>query len=66
MRTVAETTARILGCTGAALGLGRRRYRDDETMWVVGDGARFREASGWTPRVGLEDGIRRALGEVPR
>jgi nucleoside-diphosphate-sugar epimerase len=64
IRAVAEATARILGRVGADLGLGRRPYRDDEAMWVVGDGARFRRATGWAPRIGLEEGIRRTLGEV--
>lgn len=66
VRDVAAATARLLGCPGADLGLGRRPYRDDEPMWMVGDGARFREATGWAPRIGLEEGIGRALAAVPR
>lgn len=65
IRAVAEAVARIAGKPGAALGLGRRPYRSDEAMWVVGDSQRFRQASGWRPRIGLDEGIGRMVAQAP-
>jgi UDP-glucose 4-epimerase len=61
IREVAEMVTRRLEKPNADLGLGRRPYRGDEPMWVVGDGRRFREATGWQPRVGLAEGIDRMI-----
>jgi len=61
VRAVAERVAALLGKPGADLGLGRRPYRSDETMWIVGDPRRFRAATGWRPKVGLTEGIRRMV-----
>ncbi|UEM18897.1 NAD(P)-dependent oxidoreductase [Skermanella mucosa] len=54
---VAEKVADALGRPRALLRFGARPYRHDELMWLVGDGTRFREATGWTPGIGLDDGI---------
>ncbi|WP_437280966.1 NAD(P)-dependent oxidoreductase [Sorangium sp. So ce375] len=62
VREVAERVARAAGWPGDDLGLGRRPYRDDEPMWIVGDPSRFAEATGWRPRVPLDEGVRRMLG----
>ncbi|UQA60254.1 NAD-dependent epimerase/dehydratase family protein [Polyangium aurulentum] len=62
VREVALLAARAVGKEGADLGLGRRPYREDEPMWIVGDPARFHEATGWRARVSLEEGIRRMAG----
>lgn len=59
VREVVERVAGLAGRAGADLGLGRRPYRDDEPMWIVGDPARFAAATGWAPRVGLADGLAR-------
>lgn len=61
IRAVAERVAALLGKPDADLGLGRRPYRSDEAMWVVGDPQRFHAATGWKPRIGLTEGIRRAV-----
>ena len=61
VRTVAKVVADRMGTPGADLGLGRRPYRTDETMWIVGDGRRFRAATGWQPTIGLSEGIGRVV-----
>lgn len=59
VRDVAALVACAVGREGAELGLGRRPYRDDEPMWVVGDPTRFARATGYCPGVTLAEGIRR-------
>jgi UDP-glucose 4-epimerase len=59
IRDMAAQVARAVGREGADLGLGRRPYRDDEPMWIVGDPARFAAATGYRPQVALAEGIRR-------
>lgn len=63
VREVVEAVARLLGRGDADLGLGRRPYRDDEPMWIVGDPARFAAATGFAPRVPLAEGLRRMAQE---
>jgi UDP-glucose 4-epimerase len=64
IRAVAAATARLLGKPESALGLGRRPYRSDESMWIVADPSRFCAASGWRARVSLEEGIARMIAGV--
>ena len=59
IREVGEMVADAMGKPRELLHWGERPYRSDELMWVVGDNRRFREATGWFPRVGLQEGIRR-------
>lgn len=70
IRAVAERVAALLGKPDAALGLGRIPYRSEEAMWIVGAPDRFRAATGFRPRIGLTEGLRRvvahALGEPLR
>ncbi|MBT3223045.1 MAG: NAD(P)-dependent oxidoreductase, partial [Proteobacteria bacterium] len=47
---VAQCVARLMGKPSSALGLGSLPYRSDESMWIVGDGSAFRQATGWWPR----------------
>jgi nucleoside-diphosphate-sugar epimerase len=61
IRAVAREVARLMGKPDADLGLGRRPYRADEAMWIVGDPSRLRAATGFYPRVSLEEGLRRAI-----
>jgi nucleoside-diphosphate-sugar epimerase len=61
IREVAREVARLMGKPEANLGLGRRPYRADEAMWIVGDPTRLRTATGFRPRVSLEEGLRRAI-----
>ncbi|MEP7126789.1 MAG: NAD(P)-dependent oxidoreductase [Byssovorax sp.] len=64
IRAVARATARLLGHPESALGLGKRPYRSDESMWIVADPGRFQAASGWRARVSLEQGIARMIAGV--
>lgn len=64
VREIAARVAGILGVPDADLGLGRRPYRDDEPMWLVGDGARLRRASAWRPEISLDEGLRRAVASA--
>lgn len=59
IRDMAALVARAVGRPDADLGLGRRPYRDDEPMWIVGDPRRFAAATGFRPQVALAEGIRR-------
>jgi len=43
------------------LGFGARPYRPDESLWLVGDPSRFRNLTGFAPRVALQEGIRITL-----
>jgi nucleoside-diphosphate-sugar epimerase len=64
IRAVARATARLLRKPESALGLGRRPYRSDESMWIVGDPSRFQAASGWRARVSLDEGITKMIAGV--
>ena len=59
LRQVLETVGEIVGGT-ALLRFGARPHRPGETMFLAGDPGRLR-ALGWSPRFGLEDGLRDAL-----
>jgi len=61
VREVAERVARAAGWPGGDLGLGRLPYRDGEPMWIVGDPSHFSEATGWRPRIALDEGVRRMI-----
>jgi nucleoside-diphosphate-sugar epimerase len=58
---VATRAAELLGSSREKLGLGRRPHRTDEPAWLVGNPARFRDATGFAPRVELDDGIRKMI-----
>lgn len=62
---VAAIVAKAVGFDGPDLGLGRRGYRDDEAMWIVGEPARFVKATGWAPRVSMSEGVRRMCDLLP-
>lgn len=61
IRAVAGMVADVMKAPHALLDFGRRPYRPDEPMWLVGCPARFREATGFLPKVDLRTGIARAL-----
>jgi UDP-glucose 4-epimerase len=61
IRSVAEQAADLLGRPRALLDFGGRPYRSDEIMWMVGDNVRFAAATGWRPRIALDQGIERML-----
>lgn len=43
------------------LGFGEVPYRPDQVMHLQADISRLRQVSGWSPQVGLEDGLRRTV-----
>lgn len=61
VREVGEAVADALGKPRHLLHWGERQYRDDESLWLVGDNRRFAEATSWRPRVSLEEGIHRVI-----
>ena len=64
IREIGEMVADAMGKPRELLHWGERPYRPDELMWLVGDNRRFRAATGWTPKVGLREGIARVLVHV--
>ncbi len=63
-RRIADVARRVAALTGhpdGPFGLGRRPYRGDEPMWIVGDATRFRTATGWAPKVSLDQGIQNMI-----
>jgi len=58
---VARSVAKTLGVPESRLGLGELSMREGEQMWLVGSSQRFREATGWLPTVGLDEGVRRSV-----
>jgi nucleoside-diphosphate-sugar epimerase len=44
---------------GQSLGIGEVPYRRDQVMHLQADISRLRHATGWAPKVGLEEGLRR-------
>jgi nucleoside-diphosphate-sugar epimerase len=70
IRDAVELTARVMKQPASLLGFGRLSQREDESSWIVGDPSRFLAATGWRPRLTLEEGIAKmvasrgtALGE---
>jgi nucleoside-diphosphate-sugar epimerase len=61
IRQIGETVAERMHAPQSLLRWGELPYRPGEPMRAVGDNRRFTHATGWRPRVGLEDGIARTL-----
>jgi len=64
IREVGETAARLMGKPQTLLHWGKLPYRSEEPMWVVGDPARFEEATSWQPQMDFEEGIRSMISAV--
>jgi nucleoside-diphosphate-sugar epimerase len=64
VRSFAERVADVVGGGRERLAFGALPDRTDEPAWIVGDGARFRAATGWAPRVDLDEGVRRTVAWV--
>ncbi len=61
VREIGEAVADALHKPRHLLHWGKRPYRNDEPMWLVGDNSRFRQATSWRPQVSLAEGIRRMI-----
>ncbi len=64
VREAGELAADALGKSRALLEWGKRPYRNDEPMWVVGDNAEFLRATGWRPSLDLPNGIRQMISAL--
>ncbi|MBE0429436.1 MAG: NAD(P)-dependent oxidoreductase [Thermoleophilia bacterium] len=61
IRDVACAAARAMNKPEELLLLGKRQYRHGEPMWLVGDNSLFRNATGWSPKIDLQEGISRMI-----
>jgi len=61
IREVGELVADTLQKPRDLLHWGKRQYRTDEPMWLVGDNRRFVGQASWRPAVSLNDGVRRMV-----
>lgn len=61
IRDIAFSVARAMNKPETLLLLGKREYRKDEPMWLVGDNSIFRSATGWSPGINLHEGIERMI-----
>lgn len=59
IRDLAEEAVRVAGAAGDALGIGALPYRQNEVWRLVGSNEKARRTLGWSPRVRLEEGLRR-------
>lgn len=64
VRQVGEAVATELERPFCLLQWGRRQYRSDEPMWLVGDNRKFKTAVSWTPTVGIQEGVRRMISSM--
>jgi UDP-glucose 4-epimerase len=65
IRDVVATVVRLSG-TASPVEIGALPYRENETWRVYGDNARARRLLGWAPRVGIEEGLARTVGDCAR
>jgi nucleoside-diphosphate-sugar epimerase len=61
VRAIAEAVADVMGKPRSLLEFGKRAYRADEAMWLVGSNQRFVGATGWRPKTSITDGIRQMV-----
>jgi nucleoside-diphosphate-sugar epimerase len=50
---------RVTGATDESLQFGAVPYRQNEVWRLVGSNRKARRILGWSPRIGLEEGLRR-------
>jgi nucleoside-diphosphate-sugar epimerase len=65
IREVAELVAKLLDQPLERLRLGSQPMRAGQTLWMVGNPARFRAATGWQPLIDLQHGVRLMLDARP-
>ena len=61
IRDAAEAVADAMNAPRNLLQFGKRPYRADEAMWIVGDNRRFKDATQWQPQIYFTDGIQRMI-----
>lgn len=64
IRDVCSAIAKAMNKSSDLLQFGKRAYRWDEFMWVVGDNRRFMRATGWQPKISLADGIEQMVTAI--
>ena len=64
VQQVAETLADAMERPRDLLRFGALPDRADESVWVVGDNARFEVATGWRPRLDLDGGVRQSVARI--
>lgn len=58
---IAQKTAQVMQCDADLLRFGALPYRQGEAMYLVGDNSKFTQASGWAPKITLEQGIKKVI-----
>lgn len=66
VREIGEAVADAMNKPRDLLHWGRRPYRKDEPMRIVGDNRRFTEATAWRPKVSLLEGIHRMIAAAEK
>lgn len=66
VREVAQNVALLMQCSEELLNFGALPYRENEVMWLVGDNTAFSQATGWSPKISLQDGIRLMINDYER
>lgn len=61
IRELSEEVAKVMNKPKSLLRFGDRPYRADESMWIVGDNSQFSACTSWTPKVSIEEGIRKMV-----
>ena len=61
VRQVGDTVARLLNAPPELLRWGAIPPRTEEPPWIVGDGERFRSATGWQPKFDLDAGLKATI-----
>jgi UDP-glucose 4-epimerase len=64
VRELGDITAEVVGKPRSLLEWGKRPYRNDESMWVVGSNAKFFQATGWRPRLDLPAGVAKMIAAL--
>lgn len=64
VRDIALLVAQSMGRQENELGLGKRPYRVDESLWIVGDPTSYSSAANYSPRIGVEEGVRRMINAL--
>ena len=61
VRQVAEEVVRQMRRPKSLLRFGGLPARTDEPEWIVGDGSKFRELTGWAPKTTIKEGIAKSI-----